>query len=101
MWLRKSYPTQKPLLPYILDLGKRLEMFDRWISEGIPEVIWISGFYFTHSFIAGIKQNFARTNKYPYDRVDLVFEVLKITQSVQGTVITGLFLEGASWDNIG
>jgi dynein heavy chain len=45
-------------------------MFQDWIDNGVPEVFWISGFYFTHCFLAGIKQNFARSHKYPYDRVD-------------------------------
>jgi dynein heavy chain len=39
----------------MIDLKMRLEMFETWIMEGIPEVFWISGFYFTHSFLAGVK----------------------------------------------
>jgi len=54
-WLSKSYPSRKALLPYMQDLSERLKMFDLWIEKGEPKVFWISGFFFTHSFLAGIK----------------------------------------------
>lgn len=46
-WRARSYPSRKPLLSYVKDLGKRLRFLDKWISEGQPSVFWLSGFYFT------------------------------------------------------
>jgi len=46
-WMRNSYPTRKPLMSYIEDLKKRLNMFQQWIDVGKPTVFWISGFFFT------------------------------------------------------
>ena len=33
-WRKKSYPSRKPLMAYITDLRKRLEMLDTWIRDG-------------------------------------------------------------------
>ena len=76
-WRKKSYPSRKPLMAYVADLKKRLEMLDTWIADGQPNVFWISGFFFTHSFLTGVKQNFARANEYPIDRVAFEYRVLQ------------------------
>ena len=82
-------------------------MLERWIAKGQPQVFWLSGFYFTHSFLAGIKQYYARANRLPYDRVEFKFSVCKRAQEHEmrqygfkgGCLIEGLYLEGAGWDD--
>lgn len=79
-------------------------MLDDWISHGQPSCFWISGFFFTQSFLTGVKQNFARKYRYPIDKVVFTFHVLKYeddtTKAPQnGCLVKGLFLEGAGWDN--
>jgi len=34
-------------MSYAKDLVARVDMFKKWIDEGIPAVFWLSGFYFT------------------------------------------------------
>ncbi|EFC37691.1 hypothetical protein NAEGRDRAFT_81845 [Naegleria gruberi] len=106
VWSKASYPSRKPLRTYIQDLIKRIEFFNNWFIHGKPSVYWLSGFYFTQSFLTGVKQNFARKNKIAIDQIDFEFEILdkyyeeniSLPEPECGCYVYGLFLEGAAWD---
>jgi len=102
MWAAKSYPSLKPLGSYVTDLVARLAFFQLWIDQNAPPVFWISGFYFTQSFLTGTLQNFARRHRCAIDTLRFSFEVMTqdnfSSPPDDGCYINGLFLDGASWD---
>ncbi|KAI1890876.1 hypothetical protein AGOR_G00158120 [Albula goreensis] len=104
MWNSKAYPSLKPLSSWVTDLLQRIEFIQGWISNGIPAVFWISGFFFPQAFLTGTLQNFARRSVLSIDTIGFDFKVIKespkeLTERPEiGCYIHGLFLEGARWD---
>lgn len=57
------------------DLLQRLQFMRDWIDNGEPEVFWLSGLYFTQSFITGVLQNHSRKQKLQIDLVTIKYDV--------------------------
>lgn len=101
MWMKKSYPSLKPLGSYISDLKQRIRFFDDWVTQGIPSIFWISKFHFTQGFLTGAKQNYARKKKIPIDELDFDFQIVESENPpapADGVNVTGMYIEGAKWD---
>ncbi|GLI63290.1 hypothetical protein VaNZ11_006196 [Volvox africanus] len=104
LWMDKSYPSLKPLSAFVADLIERCRMMSDWVAHGPPAVFWISGFYFTHAFLTGVKQNYARKHRIPIDTITFSYACLpghaehyKVSPD-DGAIISGMFVEGARWD---
>jgi len=103
MWLKRSYPSLKPLGGYVKDLFERLKFFTDWYDVGAPPVFWLPGFFFTQSFLTGVLQNYARALQLEIDTLTWNFVVMHESDynkgPEHGCYIRGLFLEGAGWDH--
>ncbi|CAI9592685.1 unnamed protein product [Staurois parvus] len=104
LWRAKAYPSLKPLSSWVVDLLERIKFLQKWITDGIPAVFWISGLFFPQAFLTGTLQNFARKHVISIDTISFEFRVLRETVSElqqrppEGCYIYGLYLEGACWD---
>lgn len=96
-WAQKSYPSLKPLGSYINDFLLRLSFLQRWLDNEEPTVYWLSGFYFTQSFLTGVLQNHSRKNSLPIDHLQMKFDVTEFEVDVQELPDMGVYLKVSIW----
>lgn len=104
LWAKSAYPSLKPLAAWVIDLVARVKFIQDWIDQGIPQVFWISGFFFPQAFLTGTLQNYARRHVISIDTISFAFDIMtkserEIHMSPEdGCYIRGLFIEGARWN---
>lgn len=98
-WAARSYPSLKPLGSYVNDLLARLKFLQQWIDDGEPIVYWLSGFYFTQSFITGVLQNHCRKQQLQIDLVDITYEVTEFETEQNKAPDVGVYVKvsGFEW----
>jgi dynein heavy chain len=107
-WAKKAWPSMLPLSGWIKNFSDRLLQIEEWLlnPEEIPKVTWISGLVNPTSFLTAICQVTAQKNQWELDRLVTFTRVTKFMSPDEvdakprdGAYITGLKLEGASWED--
>lgn len=102
-WMKRSFPSLKPVGSYIKEVQERVAFFNGWIESGEPVVFWLPGFFFTQAFLTGAKQNYARRYTVEIDKIDLDYEIKdeggELTEPPKdGVYCKGCFIEACKWD---
>lgn len=69
----------------------RLKFLQDWIDQGPPIVFWLSGFYFTQSFLTGVLQNYSRRRKLPIDFIHFEYYVTSFEQTTENEPEIGVY----------
>jgi dynein heavy chain len=97
--------TEKMLSTWMIWFLRRYAQYIDWAENGEPKVMWLSGLHIPETYIAALVQTACRDRGWPLDKSTTYTQVTKYTQASEieekprdGCYITGLYLEGASWD---
>jgi dynein heavy chain len=104
-WRKLTPQTEKKLGSWIGWFVRRFNQYDKWVKTGEPAVIWLSGLHIPESYTTALVQDCCRKKKWALDKSTLFTTVTTITDAREikkkpeyGCYVTGLYLEGVSWD---
>ncbi len=69
LWAQKSYPSDKNLSSWIVDLEQRFKFIRKWIAVGSPNLFWLGGFFSPQAFLTAILQQYARRHGVSIDTI--------------------------------
>ena len=105
MWAKLTPATEKQLAAWMLWFQRRYKQYREWAEHGEPAVMWLSGLHTPETYIAALVQSASRDKGWSLDKTTLYTKLTKLTNPAQvpekprhGCYITGLYLEGAGWD---
>ncbi|KAF0748260.1 hypothetical protein AaE_007406 [Aphanomyces astaci] len=105
MWRSLCPKTEKPLGSWMVHFMSRFRQYMDWIDKGDPTVMWLSGLGIPESYLTALVQTTCRLKNWPLDKSTLYTTVTQYRQPSEiksklesGCYVSGLHLEGASWD---
>ena len=107
LWENLAYPSMRSLASWLADFQNRIAQVTEWSGSpgDTPVVTWISGLFNPQSFLTAVMQTAAQAHGMELDKLTLLTDVTKklaaeemSSAAKDGTYITGLYLEGASWN---
>jgi dynein heavy chain len=106
-WEKLAYPSMRSLGLWLTDLQGRISQLNEWSSNPIemPIVTWLSGLFNPQSFLTAVSQITAQKKNMELDKLSLLTDVGRkmLAEEItappkEGAYISGLYLEGASWN---
>lgn len=106
-WAKLAWPSKLSLGSWVKNFSDRLFQLEEWMTNPseIPKVTWLSGLVNPTSFLTAICQVTAQKNQWELDKLVTFTRVTKMMSadevdgnSRDGVYITGLSLQGASFD---
>ncbi|KAJ0391647.1 hypothetical protein P43SY_005629 [Pythium insidiosum] len=126
MWRSLCPKTEKPLGSWMEHFMRRYDQYMNWVEHGDPKVMWLSGLGIPESYLTALVQATCRAKNWPLDKSTLYTKVTTFTHDREnwpldkstlytkvttfthdrevparlemGCYVSGLYLEGASWD---
>ncbi|OQR86956.1 flagellar inner arm dynein 1 heavy chain alpha [Achlya hypogyna] len=105
MWRALCPKTEKPLGSWMVHFMQRYAQYMAWVDTGDPTVMWLSGLGIPESYLTALVQTTCRAKNWPLDKSTLYTTVTKFRVASEvpaklesGCYVSGLYLEGASWD---
>lgn len=104
-WRRYAPQTQMTLVPWLAHFKRRAEQYRAWTEKGEPVVMWLGGLHAPEGYLTCLVQAAVRRMQWPLDKTALATRVTDIRDPAaiaarpeMGCFVSGLSLEGASWD---
>jgi len=104
MWSKLAPQTEKPLGSWMDHFLRRDRQYRNWMKTE-PAVFWLSGLHIPESLLSALVQASCRRRGWALDKSCLYTRVTKFQQAgevktklLDGTLVEGIYLEGARWD---
>ena len=106
-WKGLAPMSEKPLGSWMNHFVGRSDQYAEWTDpeRGEPAVMWLAGLHVPESYLTAMVQEACRKRNWPLDKSVSYTSVTKFKTKDEidakleyGTYVSGLFLEGASWD---
>ena len=105
-WTELAYPSCRGLGSWLVNLQLRVEQLSAWKDEptNMPKITNIARLFNPQSFLTAVKQYHAQRTQSELNRLYIQTDITKRFENEtedaprEGTLVTGLFLDGARWD---
>jgi dynein heavy chain len=105
IWARLAPVTEKGLSDWLIHFQRRYDQYEDWYKNGEPKVMWLAGLHVPEAYLTALLQTACRSKGWPLDKATLMITISTYQRTNQvmakpalGCYLSGMYLEGASWD---
>jgi dynein heavy chain len=105
IWARLAPVTEKGLSDWLIHFQRRYDQYEDWYKNGEPKVMWLAGLHVPEAYLTALLQTACRSKGWPLDKATLMITISTyqrtnqvMTKPALGCYLSGMYLEGASWD---